>query len=117
MSRIASGVTRAIGSSAVKVLIDMNPDIKSNTQYANQVCPGDTRAQARLKSYLSEHGIHYFAVTDVNSSEDLASVINDYAATNLGETDEFVLVWDRVPSDLDSTLGPLASQFAGIFSK
>lgn len=117
MSRIASGVTRAIGSPAVKVLIDMNPDIKSNTQYANQVCPGDTRAQARLKSYLGERGIHYFAVTDVNSSEDLTTVINDYAATNLGENDEFVLVWDRIPSDLVPTLGPLATQFAGIFSK
>lgn len=117
MSRIASGVAEATGNSTVKVVIDVNPDIRANTQFADKICPGAVRAQQRIKSYLSERGIQYFAVSGVNSSEDLEAVVTDYAASNLGEGEQFVLVCDRVPSNLDQVLGGLSTQFAGIYSK
>lgn len=117
MSRIAKGVEEATNSSSVKVIIDVNPDFVANAQYADQVCPGEVRPQQRLKQYLSERGIQYFAVSDVNNSDQLGDVVFDYAATNLDVDDKFVLVCDRVPSNLTNLLGALETQFAGIFSK
>lgn len=117
MSRIASGVAEATGNTAVKVIIDVNPDIRSNTQFADQICPGNTRAQQRLKQFLGEKGIQYFTVSGVNDGDELQAVVVDYAASNLGEDEQFVLVCDRVPSNLDDLLGGLKTQFAGIYSK
>ena len=117
MSRIATGVAQATENSAVKVIIDVNPDIRSNALFADKICPGSVRAQQRLKQYLSDKGIQYFAVSGVNDGDGLQAVVTDYVASNLGEEDQFVLVCDRVPSNLEELLGGLNSQFAGIFSK
>lgn len=116
MSRIEEGISKAAGDSSVKVIIDINPDYRENTQFVDSHAPGEIRAQARLKSFLDARGIRYFAVGDVTSSVEMADVIKDYVGNNLGETDKFVVVCDRKPGDLNTVLGPLQDQFAGIFS-
>lgn len=116
MSRIEKGVSKATGEPAVKVIIDINPDYRENTALVDQVAPGEFRPQARLKQYLDNKGIRYFAVGDVTSSQEMAEAIADYVGNNLGENDQFVVVCDRKPGDLDKILGSLQPQFAGIFS-
>lgn len=116
MSRIEEGISKATGDSTVKVIIDINPDYRENTQFVDSHAPGEIRAQARLKSFLDARGIRYFAVGDVTSSSEMAEAIKDYVGNNLGEADKFVVVCDRKPGDLDKVLGPLQDQFAGIFS-
>jgi len=117
MSRIAHGVAEATAAGDVKVIIDINPDIRANAAFADSVQPGDSRASERLKQYLSGYGIQYFAVSDVNQSDEFSEVLGDYAASNLQEGERFVLVCDRVPGNLESILGGLQPQFAGIYSK
>lgn len=117
MSRIASGVDAATRNSEVRVVIDINPDIRANTTYVDQHAPGEARPQTRLKQLFADKGIQYFSVSNVGSTDELSDVIKDYAGNNLGETDQFLVICDRVPGNMDLLLGPLSNQFAGICSK
>lgn len=117
MSRIAHGVAQATAASDVKVIIDINPDVRANASFADTVQPGDGRASERLKRYLSGFGIQYYAVSDINHSDDFTTVLGDYVASNLQEGERFLLVCDRVPGNLQEILGGLQPNFAGIYSK
>ncbi|MDZ7908985.1 MAG: hypothetical protein U5N10_12695 [Gemmobacter sp.] len=113
---LQKGVEEATNSSSVKVIIDVNPDFVANAHAMIKSVRAEMRPQQRYK-YLSERGIQYFAVSDVNNGDQLGDVVFDYAATNLGVADKFVLVCDRVPSNLTNLLGGLENQFAKFFSK
>lgn len=113
MSRIQTGVAEAIQLEKVRVVIDINPSPVDNKRFADEAVPGEGRAQVRLKNYLSEHGVRYFTVGEINTSQELAGVIADYAANNLGEDEQFIVICDRKPGDLNEVLGPLNGSLAG----
>lgn len=117
MSRIASGAEATAHNSEVRVVIDINPDFRANTAFVDQHAPGDARPQTRLKQYFAEKGIQYFSVSNVGTTDELSDAIRDYVGNNIGESEQFLVICDRVPGNMDSVLGPLNEQFAGICSK
>mgnify|MGYP001394970466 CR=1 FL=1 len=117
MSRIASGAELVATNPDVRVVIDINPDLRANTAFVDAQNPGDDRPQVRLKQFFAERGVAYFHVSDVNTTDEITDTINDYVGGNIAAEDRFLVVCDRVPANFQGLLGPLGEQFAGICSK